>query len=83
VQPGGNTRSVLDFAPFPFRVAGATGRELHDIDGHRYIDLLGNYTAGLLGHSPGPVHDAVRDALDNGWVLGSVHVDEVRLADCS
>jgi glutamate-1-semialdehyde 2,1-aminomutase len=81
VQPGGNTRSVLDFAPFPFRVASATGRELHDVDGHRYIDLLGNYTAGLLGHSPGPVLDAVRDALDNGWSLGSVHLNEVRLAE--
>ncbi|MGZ0218442.1 MAG: aspartate aminotransferase family protein [Acidimicrobiales bacterium] len=81
VQPGGNTRSVLDFAPFPFRVADAKGRELHDVDGHRYIDLLGNYTAGLLGHSPGPVVDAVRAALDNGLALGSVHVNEVRFAE--
>ncbi len=81
VQPGGNTRSVLDFAPFPFRVATAEGREFHDVDGHGYIDLLGNYTAGLLGHNPEPVLDAVREALDNGWVLGSVHVNEVRFAE--
>jgi glutamate-1-semialdehyde 2,1-aminomutase len=81
VQPGGNTRSVLHFDPFPFRVARATGRELHDVDGHRYIDLLGNYTAGLLGHDPGPVLDAARAALDRGWALGSVHENEVRLAE--
>ena len=81
VQPGGNTRSVLHFDPFPFRVATASGRTLHDVDGHRYIDLLGNYTAGLLGHTPGPVLDAARGALDNGWALGSVHQDEVRLAE--
>jgi len=81
VQPGGNTRSVLDFAPFPFRVAEATGRLLHDVDGHHYIDLLGNYTAGLLGHGPEPVLDAVLAALDNGLALGSVHVNEVRFAE--
>jgi len=81
VQPGGNTRSVLHFDPFPFRVDTARGCELVDIDGHRYVDLLGNYTAGLLGHDPAPVLDAVRDALDRGWSLGSVHRDEVRLAE--
>jgi glutamate-1-semialdehyde 2,1-aminomutase len=81
VQPGGNTRSVLDFAPFPFRVATAAGRILHDVDGHRYVDLLGNYTAGFLGHDPGPVLDAARGALETGWALGSVHANEVRLAE--
>ena len=81
VQPGGNTRSVLHFDPFPFRVAAASGRTLEDVDGHRYIDLLGNYTAGLLGHDPGPVLDAAREALDGGWALGSVHQNEVRLAE--
>ncbi len=81
VQPGGNTRSVLHFDPFPFRVASAAGRTLTDVDGHRYIDLLGNYTAGLLGHDPGPVRDAARDALDSGWALGAVHENEVRLAE--
>ena len=81
VQPGGNTRSVLHFDPFPFRVARASGSVLHDVDGHRYVDLLGNYTAGLLGHDPGPIRDAVRAAIDGGWSLGSVHDDEVRLAE--
>jgi glutamate-1-semialdehyde 2,1-aminomutase len=81
VQPGGNTRSVLYFDPFPFRVERAEGRYLWDVDGHRYVDLLGNYTAGLLGHSPQPVLDAARIALESGWSLGSVHTNEVRLAE--
>jgi glutamate-1-semialdehyde 2,1-aminomutase len=81
VLPGGNTRSVLHFDPFPFRVASAEGRYLVDVDGHRYVDLLGNYTAGLLGHSPGPVRAAVHAAVDNGWTLGAVHPDEVRFAE--
>jgi len=81
VMPGGNTRSVLQFDPFPFRVERAEGRLLFDIDGHRYLDFLGNYTAGLLGHSPGPVLAAAQAALASGWSLGSVHEDEVRLAE--
>ncbi len=81
VLPGGNTRTVLHFDPFPFRVANADGSRLTDIDGHDYVDLLGNYTAGLLGHSPETVRAAAHEAIDNGWALGAVHADEVRLAE--
>ena len=80
-MPGGNTRSVLAFDPFPFRVASASGNELTDVDGHTTLDLLGNYTAGLLGHSPQPVLDAVRTTLDGGWALGAVHENEIRMAE--
>lgn len=81
VMPGGNTRSVLDFAPFPFRVASADGAELVDVDGHRYVDFCGNYTAGLLGHSPPAVRQAIIDALDGGWAIGATHQREIELAE--
>jgi glutamate-1-semialdehyde 2,1-aminomutase len=81
VLPGGNTRSVLHFEPFPFRVETAEGALLTDVDGHRYVDLLGNYTAGLLGHSPAAVRRAVEARLAQGWALGATHPDEVRLAE--
>ncbi len=81
VLPGGNTRSVLHFDPFPFRVATAARQHLVDVDGHRYIDLLGNYTAGLLGHSPEAVRAAAHAAIDGGWALGAVHPNEVQLAE--
>lgn len=81
VLPGGNTRSVLHFDPFPFRVAHAAGARLTDVDGNVHVDLLGNYTAGLLGHSPDAVERAVHDAVDRGWAFGATHPDEVRLAE--
>ncbi len=81
VMPGGSTRSVLDFQPFPFRVASATGARITDVDGHEYIDFLGDYSAGLLGHDPGPVEAAVVATLDRGWSYGGVHTDEVRFAE--
>jgi glutamate-1-semialdehyde 2,1-aminomutase len=81
VLPGGSTRSVLDFRPFSFRVVRAEGSRLVDADGLEYIDFLGDYSAGLLGHDPGPVAAAVRAALDRGWSFGATHVDEIRLAE--
>ncbi|MEM9563069.1 MAG: aminotransferase class III-fold pyridoxal phosphate-dependent enzyme [Actinomycetota bacterium] len=81
VLPAGSTRSVLDFDPFPFRVARAEGAELLDVDGHRYLDVLGDYTAALLGHNPPEVADAVRSVLARGWSLGAVADGEHRLAE--
>ncbi|MEM8902346.1 MAG: aspartate aminotransferase family protein [Actinomycetota bacterium] len=81
VLPGGSTRSVLDFAPFPFRVAEAEGARLTDVDGHAYLDLLGDYSAGLLGHRPESVRRAVTEALERGWSYGATHRDEIRLAE--
>lgn len=81
VLPGGNTRSVLHFEPFPFRVERAEGNTMIDIDGHRYVDFCGNYSAGLLGHSPGRIRAAVVEALDRGWALGAVHERETELAE--
>jgi glutamate-1-semialdehyde 2,1-aminomutase len=80
VMPGGNTRSVLHFEPFPFRVATADGAHLTDIDGLTYIDLLGNYTAGLLGHSPAAVRRAVSAVLETGFAMGATHTIEIEAA---
>lgn len=81
VMPGGNTRSVLHFEPFPFRARSASGCQLVDEDGHTYTDFLGNYTAGLFGHSPKVVLDAVSTAMDAGFALGATHAREVELAE--
>ena len=81
VMPGGNTRTVLHFEPFPFRVERTEGSVLVDVDGHRYVDLLGNYTAGLFGHQVPAVRDAVIAQLDRGWAIGATHSLEVELAE--
>ncbi len=81
VIPGGTSRAVIDMSPFPFRVARAAGARLTDVDGFDYLDLLGDFTGGLLGHSPEPVAEAVRGRLERGWSLGATHEDELRLAE--
>jgi glutamate-1-semialdehyde 2,1-aminomutase len=69
--PGGNTRTVLHFDPFPLTMASGEGAELVDLDGHRYVDFVGEYSAGLFGHSEPTIKAAVRKALDTGVAMGA------------
>ena len=80
VMPGGNTRTSLFYSPFPVAFAHGKDQYLTDLDGHQYVDLLGEYSAGLYGHSPAPVLDAVREALDAGIAYGGPNVLEGELA---
>ena len=80
VMPGGNTRTVLYHGPFPLRMARGFGARLIDVDGFEYVDMLGEYTAGLYGHSQEAILDAVRAAMDDGLSLAGHNVYEARLA---
>jgi glutamate-1-semialdehyde 2,1-aminomutase len=79
--PGGNTRSVLYHPPFPLRIARAWEAVLEDVDGHEYVDLLGEYSAGLYGHSNPVVIQAMADALREGINRGAHTRYEVDLAE--
>ena len=78
--PGGNTRSILYYAPFPVTITRGEGARLFDLDGHAYVDFLGEYTAGLYGHSDPVIRAAVEQALKDGIVLGAPNRYEVELA---
>jgi len=80
VLAGGNTRSVLFYTPFPTAMTRGADCRLWDVDGHEYLDLLGEYTAGLFGHSEPRILDAVKAALDNGVNLAAVGARESQLA---
>lgn len=68
--PGGNTRSVLHYTPFPVVLDRAEGARVTDLDGHDYLDLLGEYSAGIYGHSHPAIRAAIDAALDRGLVRG-------------
>ncbi|MDH3622213.1 MAG: aminotransferase class III-fold pyridoxal phosphate-dependent enzyme, partial [Gammaproteobacteria bacterium] len=51
-----------------------------DLDGHRYIDCVGEYSAALFGHSNEVIKLAIRDALDNGFAMGAPTQYERELA---
>ncbi len=81
VLPGGHTRTVLHHRPFPLTFVAAHGATLVDADGHEYVDVLGDYTAGLLGHGDGRVLAAVHEAMSTLSSVGGVHPHEVVLAE--
>jgi glutamate-1-semialdehyde 2,1-aminomutase len=80
-MPGGNTRTVLHYDPFPVALVKGEGARLTDLDGHTYIDFLGEFTAGLYGHSEPAIIRAIREALAGGLVLGGPNCYEARLAE--
>jgi glutamate-1-semialdehyde 2,1-aminomutase len=69
--PGGNTRTVLHFDPFPLTMAEGEGAELVDLDGHRYVDFVGEFSAGLFGHSDDTITAAITRVLAQGFVMGA------------
>jgi glutamate-1-semialdehyde 2,1-aminomutase len=80
-MPGGNTRTTIHQAPFPLTIVRGEGARLTDADGHQYVDFLGEYTAGLYGHSSAVVVDAISSALADGFVLGAPNRYEAVLAE--
>jgi len=79
--PGGNTRSNLFFEPFPLTVVSGQGAEVTDLDGHVYTDFVGEYSAGLYGHSEPVIRQAILEALDDGIVLAAPNKFEAQLAE--
>lgn len=80
VMPGGNTRSVLYHAPFPLAFDSGSGAMLESLDGVRYTDMLGEYTAGLYGHSNPTIMATLHATLDNGISFGGHNDLEGQLA---
>lgn len=78
--PGALSHASRSVVPFPFRAAEAFGAMILDVDGHTYIDLSGEYTAGVLGHNPPAVAEAVEGVLRRGWALGARLEDELVVA---
>ena len=79
-MPGGNTRTVLFHTPFPLRVVKGDGCYVTDADGLSYVNMVGEYTAGLFGHNNPVIRQAIDQALDNGINLSGHNADEITLA---
>lgn len=80
-MPGGNTRTTLHYDPFPLAIKSGQGAYITDLDGHTYADFLGEYTAGLYGHSHPVLVGALKAALDGGLSFGAPTEMEARFAD--
>jgi glutamate-1-semialdehyde 2,1-aminomutase len=81
VLPAGHSRQTLYYPPFPVTIVRGEGARITDLDGHVYLNLVGEYAAGVLGHTCEPVQRAAREALEGGVHLSGVNTKEVELAE--
>ncbi|KAI1629038.1 putative acetylornithine aminotransferase [Exophiala viscosa] len=79
-MPGGNTRTVLFANPFPLTIDSGDACNLTTIDGTRYVDFLGEYTAAIYGHNHPEIKAALQRAIEGGWNYGGHNKLEPQLA---
>jgi glutamate-1-semialdehyde 2,1-aminomutase len=58
--PGGDTRTITFFHPFPLYIERGSACRLHDVDGYRLLDLLSNYTSMIWGHAHPKILEAIQ-----------------------
>ena len=81
VMPGGDTRSVTYYRPYPLTIARGQGPFLWDVDGNRYIDLLGNYTSLVHGNAYPPIVEAIARASAQGTAWPARNEAQIELAE--
>ncbi len=80
VMPGGTTRTTTYFAPYPLYIERGEGCRIWDADGTERIDMLGNYTAMILGHAHPNIVEAIRHQAARGTAFAAANPVEVELA---
>ena len=84
VTPGGVNSPVRAFGAVggtpPF-IDSARGAWLTDVDGNRYVDLIGSWGPMILGHAHPAVEQAVQEAARKGFSFGAPSENEVALAE--
>ena len=82
-MPGGDTRSVTYYRPYPLTITRGAGPFLWDADGNRYIDLLGNYTSLVHGNAYPPIVEAVARVSANGTAWPARNEAQIELRNSS
>lgn len=80
VMPGGTTRTTTYFDPYPLYIDRGEGCRIWDADGVERIDMLGNYTAMILGHAHPKVVEAIAKQAARGTAFAAANPIEVELA---
>jgi glutamate-1-semialdehyde 2,1-aminomutase len=81
VMPGGDTRTTSYHRPYCLTISHGEGPFIWDIDGNRYVDLLGNYTSLVHGHAYPPIAEAIANAARQGTAWPARSEPQVQLAE--
>ncbi len=72
-------RVVSGFKPltkelvYPIVIEKSSGTRLWDVDGNEYIDALNGFGAGLFGHQPDFIKEALHKQIETGFEVGPQH----------
>ncbi|MFC1888555.1 aspartate aminotransferase family protein [Thermodesulfobacteriota bacterium] len=66
VMPGGTTRSLSYFKPYPLHIEYGKGAYVYTHEGHKLLDVTNSYGALVLGHGDPDVADAIRASVITG-----------------
>lgn len=81
VLPGGETRSVAFYEPYPVVIESGLGSRLRDVDGNEYVDVLNNYTSLIHGHAHPELTAAIARTAGLGTVHPAPHLAQADLAE--
>jgi glutamate-1-semialdehyde 2,1-aminomutase len=84
VIPGGvnsPVRACRSVGVDPVFVQQGDGAYITDVDGNRYIDLIGSWGPLILGHCQAEILDAIAEAMSQGTTFGAPTEIEVRFAE--
>jgi len=80
-MPGGNTRTFGFLRPYPPVFDRAEGPFMWDVDGNRYVDLVGNGYSLIHGHAYPSVVQAVQVQVARGTAWPGTSAPQMELAD--
>ena len=80
-MPGGSTRTVGWFPPYPVVFDHGEGPFLYDLDGHDYVDLFGNGLSLIHGHCYPPIRQAAEAVLARGTAWSGASVPQIEFAE--
>jgi glutamate-1-semialdehyde 2,1-aminomutase len=81
VMPGGDTRTATFHRPYVLTIARGEGPCVWDVDGNRYIDLIGNYTSLVHGHAYPPIRAAIERVARDGTAWPARSPEQLELAE--
>src|SRR5215471_14718564 len=84
VIPGGvnsPVRACRSVGVDPVFVAQGDGASITDVDGNRYVDLIGSWGPLILGHTHPEILDAIAETMASGTTFGAPTELEVRFAE--
>src|SRR5579871_3449634 len=84
VIPGGVNspeRACRSVGADPVFVAQGDGSTITDVDGNRYVDLIGSWGPLILGHTHPEIMAAIAEAMAQGTTFGAPTEIEVKFAE--